>query len=197
MEATKGELTIKTTDDGYGPSDHGSFYEAGIPVLHFFTGSHSDYHKPSDDVDKINFDGAAQIAGMALSIVTQLQSDKIEPDYIKVARKETARGGFSVSLGTIPDYGARGGRCAAVRCARGWGGPPGGLAKGRRDPKARAPGRSHNLDDYMAAFAVLEPEVEIDVGRRARRQARGPQDDPAKAPAAALIAGAAGAAHGR
>lgn len=162
VEGSKGELVVKTTDDGYGPSDHGSFYEAGIPVLHFFTGSHSDYHKPTDDVDKINFDGAAKIGGMALSIVTALEGDEIEPDYIKVARKETARGGFNVSLGTIPDYGARvdGVRLSGVR--EGGAAEQAGMHKGDVIQKL-GPRDVHNLDDYMAAFAVLEPDVEIDV----------------------------------
>lgn len=162
VAGASGTLKVTTTDDGYGPSDHSSFYEAGIPVLHFFTGSHADYHKPSDDIDKINFEGAAQVGAMALQIATTLENDAIEPDFIKVARKQTARGGFRVSLGTIPDYGAQvdGVRLSGAR----EGGPAAeaGLTKG--DVITRLADREiHNLDDYMAAFAVLEAGKEIDV----------------------------------
>ncbi|MEM6991696.1 MAG: M20/M25/M40 family metallo-hydrolase [Myxococcota bacterium] len=162
VKATQGDLEVTTSDDGYGPSDHGSFYEAGVPVLHFFTGSHADYHKPSDDVDKINFEGAAKVGSMALAIVTRLQADAVEPDYIKVARKQSARGGFRVSLGTMPDYGAQvdGVRLSGVR--EGGAAAVAGLQKG--DVVQKLGKREvHNLDDYMAALAELEPDVEIDV----------------------------------
>jgi aminopeptidase YwaD len=162
LKAAAGDLAVRTTDDGYGPSDHGSFYEAGVPVLHFFTGSHEDYHKPSDDIGKINFDGAARIGNLALAIARRIEAEAIEPDYVKVARKEAARGGFRVSLGTIPDYGANvdGVRLSGVR----EGGPAAvaGLQKG--DVIVELGGRPvHNLDDYMAVFVVLEPGKEIDV----------------------------------
>jgi Tol biopolymer transport system component len=91
---------------GYGPSDHSSFYTAGIPVLHFFTGAHSDYHKPSDVASRINGAGVAQIA----ALTEHLLADEPQPaklSYRKVA-PEDPRGdmrSFNASLGTIPDYG--------------------------------------------------------------------------------------------
>ncbi len=157
-----GSLKVQMTEDGYGPSDHGSFYEAGVPVLHFFTGSHSDYHKPSDDIDKINFEGAARVGNLALKIVDSLESDQVEPSYIKVARKQATRGGFRVSLGTIPDYGANvdGVRLSGVR----EGGPAAASGMQKGDVIVSMAGREvHNLDDYMASFAVLEPNEEIDI----------------------------------
>jgi len=162
ITASQGTLNVKTSDDGYGPSDHGSFYEVGIPVLHFFTGAHADYHKPSDDIEKINFEGAAEVGTMALSIVNAMQAKSLEPDYIKVARAQSARGGFRVSLGTIPDYGAKvdGVRLTGVR----EGGPAAAAGLQKGDVVQKLGEREiHNLDDYMAAFAVLEPDVEIDV----------------------------------
>lgn len=162
VTAAAGDLTVRMTEDGYGPSDHGSFYEAGIPVLHFFTGAHEDYHKPSDDTAKVNFDGAAKVANVALSIAKKIEVEAIEPDYIKVARKEGARGGFRVSLGTIPDYGANvdGVRLSGVR----EGGPAAAAGMQKGDVIVFLGGRDvHNLDDYMAVFAVLEPGKEIDV----------------------------------
>jgi Zn-dependent M28 family amino/carboxypeptidase len=57
----KKSFTIKFDSSGTGPSDHTSFYRKDIPVLFFFTGLHTDYHKPSDDADKINYVGMSQI----------------------------------------------------------------------------------------------------------------------------------------
>jgi Zn-dependent M28 family amino/carboxypeptidase len=162
VERSRGPQEIRTSEDGYGASDQTSFYEAGLPVLHFFTGTHSDYHKPSDDVDKINFAGAATVAGIALRVVHTLATEDMKPDYIKVARTANARGGFRVSLGTIPDYGAKvdGVRLTGVR--EGGAAAKAGVRKGDVIQKIGAR-EIHNLDDYMATFAVLEPGVAIDV----------------------------------
>ena len=162
LERSRGGQELRASEDGYGASDQTSFYEAGLPVLHFFTGTHSDYHKPSDDVDKINFAGAATVADIALRVVHALSTEGLRPDYIKVARKAPTRGGFRVSLGTIPDYGANvdGVRLTGVR--EGGAAAKAGLRKG--DVIQRIGEREiHNLDDYMATFAVLEPGVAVDV----------------------------------
>jgi Tol biopolymer transport system component len=91
---------------GYGPSDHSSFYTAGVPVLHFFTGAHSDYHKPSDVAARINGAGAAQIAELTEHLLTDA------PQLPKLTYRKTTpedprgdRRSFNASLGTIPDYG--------------------------------------------------------------------------------------------
>lgn len=162
VEGARGELTVKTMEDGYGPSDHGSFYEAGVPVLHFFTGSHSDYHKPTDDIEKINFEGAARIGTMALDILGTLERERLEPQYVKVARKQSARGGFRVSLGTIPDYGGGVDGVLLSGVREGGAAAKAGLTKGDIIQKL-GDREIHNLDDFMASFAVLEPDVEIDV----------------------------------
>ncbi|MCX4242872.1 M28 family peptidase [Paraliomyxa miuraensis] len=162
LEKSRGTQELRASDDGYGASDQTSFYEAGLPVLHFFTGTHSDYHKPTDDVDKINFAGAATVAGIALRVIHALSTGGIRPDYIKVARKAGSRGGFRVSLGTIPDYGAKvdGVRLTGVR--EGGAAAKAGLQKG--DVIQKIGDREiHNLDDYMATFAVLEPGKAVDV----------------------------------
>jgi Tol biopolymer transport system component len=90
---------------GYGPSDHSSFYTAGIPVLHFFTGAHSDYHKPSDIASRINGAGIAQIAELTEHLLAD-EPQLVKLSYRKVA-PEDPRGdmrSFNASLGTIPDY---------------------------------------------------------------------------------------------
>jgi Tol biopolymer transport system component len=90
---------------GYGPSDHMSFYAAGAPVLHFFTGGHLDYHKASDDSDKINAAGAARVAQIVADTALAV-ADRAPLTYQKVAAPP-ATGDVRVrgaSLGTIPSY---------------------------------------------------------------------------------------------
>lgn len=163
VESTKGGLGVTMTEDGYGPSDHGSFYEAGIPVLHFFTGAHEDYHKPSDDIGKLNFEGAAAIGTMALAVVADVAGRAAAPDYQKTKRSAKQGGRvFRVSLGTIPDYAAQvdGVRLSGVR--EGGAAANAGLQKG--DVIKKVGERDiHNLDDFMATFGELVPGTPVDV----------------------------------
>lgn len=90
-------------ESGVGPSDHTSFYLSDIPVLHFFTGQHEDYHKPSDDFDKLNYDGMEIIADYIFDVITELDnSGKLAFRKTKDERGEMAR--FKVGLGVVPDY---------------------------------------------------------------------------------------------
>lgn len=81
LDATK--FSLDKQDAGYGPSDHSSFYEVGIPVFHFFTGLHNDYHRPSDDVEKVNFDGMARIATMVTAVVSEIATAPDRPSALK------------------------------------------------------------------------------------------------------------------
>lgn len=97
-------LKFKQGESGTGPTDHASFYYANIPVLNFFTGTHEDYHKPSDDADKINYTAEASIIQLIESIVIQLDDNGQLPF---VRTKETDLSNvprFKVRLGIIPDY---------------------------------------------------------------------------------------------
>lgn len=90
-------------ESGVGPSDHTSFYLADIPVLHFFTGQHEDYHKPGDDSEKLNYDGMHLIADYIFNIITDLDDNgKIAFRKTKNESEDTPR--FKVGLGVIPDY---------------------------------------------------------------------------------------------
>ena len=91
--------------DGFGPSDHQSFYVKDLPVLFFFTGSHDDYHKPSDTSDKINSAGASQIGELVRRITLEIANEpqRIAFTRVKTESKPTGRG-FSVYLGTVPNY---------------------------------------------------------------------------------------------
>jgi peptidase M28-like protein/PDZ domain-containing protein/PA domain-containing protein len=99
----KFDLTL--SEDGYGPSDHSSFYSKQIPVLFFWTGTHNDYHKPSDTFEKINYEDEARILAMVVRIVNHLDSAGKRLTYTTAKSDATPRtGGFRVYLGTIPNY---------------------------------------------------------------------------------------------
>ncbi|WP_250433556.1 M28 family peptidase [Hanstruepera flava] len=90
-------------ESGIGPSDHTSFYLADIPVLHFFTGQHEDYHKPGDDLDKLNYKGMDIISGYIFEIISDLNNNgKLAFRKTKNESEETPR--FKVGLGVVPDY---------------------------------------------------------------------------------------------
>jgi S1-C subfamily serine protease len=124
--------------------------------LHFFTGAHEDYHRPSDDIEKVNFEGAARVGELALSVLDDIDEPATVLSYVKTEKKTSSRGGFKVSLGTMPDYaadvdglmldGVRGGGAAEKA----------GLKKG--DLIVKIGERNiHGIDDFMASFAVMEP----------------------------------------
>lgn len=90
-------------ESGVGPSDHTSFYLADMPVLHFFTGQHENYHKPSDDSDLLNYDGMYKISDFIFNIITDLDNnDKLTFKKTKNESDNAPR--FKVTLGVIPDY---------------------------------------------------------------------------------------------
>ncbi|MGI8892595.1 MAG: M20/M25/M40 family metallo-hydrolase [Bacteroidia bacterium] len=94
---------IKTTSSGIGPSDHTSFYLKDIPVLHFFSGTHADYHKPSDDEHLINYSGLISILNYVVNLTEELDKrPKLEFSKTKEETESTPR--FKVTLGVVPDY---------------------------------------------------------------------------------------------
>lgn len=98
------ELIIKMDSSGTGPSDHTSFYLKDIPVLHFFTGSHSDYHKPSDDWDKINAEGEVKVLNLIINLITALEEEP-KLAFLKTrTRTVGGRSAFKVTLGIMPSY---------------------------------------------------------------------------------------------
>lgn len=97
------ELSIKTSESGVGPSDHTNFYYLNMPVLHFFTGTHSDYHKPSDDADKINYEGEAMVINYILRVIRNSQNLKVLK-FTKTQEQSKMAPKFSVTLGVMPDY---------------------------------------------------------------------------------------------
>jgi aminopeptidase YwaD len=100
--AAKG-LKVKFDSAGTGPSDHSSFYRKDIPVLFFFTGQHTDYHKPSDDADKINYTGETNILNYIMEVVRNL-GNQGHLAFTKTREQSMGTGRFKVSIGIMPDY---------------------------------------------------------------------------------------------
>lgn len=101
-EKTKA-FNIKFDSSGIGPSDHTSFYLKNIPVLFFFTGTHKDYHKPTDDVDKINFAGELDVIKYIYHIIEE--TNKLgKLAFLKTKEPKMEGKRFTVTLGIMPDY---------------------------------------------------------------------------------------------
>jgi hypothetical protein len=146
---------------GLGPSDQMPFYAAGVPVVHFFTGSHADYHKPSDTADKINAAGAGQIA-IAVASLASAVGERTAPLAFKKIPMPAPEGdvrSFNASLGTVPDYAGPPGGAPGVLLA---GVRPGGAAeKGglRRGDILLRLGLHQigNVEDLMFALNASKP----------------------------------------
>ncbi len=166
-------FTLKLIPDGIGPSDHSQFYGKDIPVLFFFTGTHSDYHKPSDDWDKLNYTGEQKVTQYVYSIVKDLDSAPERPVFTRTASTTASSGdsrGFNVTLGIVPDYGeAKDGlRIGSTR--------PGGPAE-KAGLKAgdliviMAGKKVLNIYDYMGILGELKSgqQVGVEVMRDGKR----------------------------
>jgi Zn-dependent M28 family amino/carboxypeptidase len=102
-QLTDKKIKLQFDSSGTGPSDHTSFYRKDIPVLFFFTGTHSDYHKPSDDADKINYMGEFTVLKFIYKIIEETnKQDKLV--FTKTREQQAVRSTFTVSLGIMPDY---------------------------------------------------------------------------------------------
>lgn len=103
LKSNNNNFKLIENESGVGPSDHTSFYLIDIPVLHFFTGQHEDYHKPGDDFDKLNYEGMDLVSDYIYSIISDLNDNgKLPFRTTKNESEETPR--FKVGLGVVPDY---------------------------------------------------------------------------------------------
>jgi Zn-dependent M28 family amino/carboxypeptidase len=103
LDTIQSQFSIKKDSSGIGPSDQTSFYLKDIPVLHFFTGQHSDYHKPSDDVNKINYKGEAEVLEYIAQLIEKtFHYNKLK--FTKTRNPDTGKSSFKVTMGVMPDY---------------------------------------------------------------------------------------------
>jgi len=103
VKANNSKFKIIENESGVGPSDHTSFYNSDIPVLHFFTGQHEDYHKPGDDFEKLNYEGMETISTYIFDIISDLDDNGKLP-FRKTKNESEDVPRFKVGLGVIPDY---------------------------------------------------------------------------------------------
>jgi Tol biopolymer transport system component len=105
--ATVNKLTIKSSGDGYGPSDQTSFYAVHVPVIHFFTGAHERYHTPEDKAEFLNYAGAEKATAVTADLVAALARGDLTPHYARSTSAPAMQGdsrGYGAYLGTVPDY---------------------------------------------------------------------------------------------
>jgi aminopeptidase YwaD len=171
VEGLNNGFTLQLSEDGFGPSDHSSFYAKQIPVFFFYTGVHDDYHKPSDTADKINYEGQAKIVGFVAEVTRAIDRGDARPAYAVARSQSSGRAtGFRVYLGTVPNYAESndGMLLDAVRddspAAKA------GLKAG--DKIVKLAGREiKNVYDYTYALGEMKPdqEYEVEVMRGAER----------------------------
>jgi hypothetical protein len=151
--------------DGYGPSDQSSFYSKNIPVLFFFTGLHSDYHKPSDTYDKINSEGEAKVLKMVYDIIIDLDLLSTKPEFTKVVEssdKKQETGPVRVYVGTIPDFSSNEEGYKISGVSPDSPAEKGGIQAG--DLMIKFAGRDvKNIYDYTAALGEHKPGEEVEV----------------------------------
>jgi hypothetical protein len=162
-------IKITFSPEGYGPSDHASFYSESIPVLYFSTGTHPDYHMPEDDTEKINIKGIQKIVDVSCILISDLANNLTKPVFRESGPKtrSTHRSGLKVTLGIMPDFAAgdiKGLKVGGVNK----GGPAdkGGMLKG--DIIIAINGKAVNsIYDYMERLKVLSSGqlVNVDVLR--------------------------------
>ncbi|MBK7212545.1 MAG: M28 family peptidase [Bacteroidales bacterium] len=148
----------KRSPDGYGPSDHAAFYSENIPVFYFTTGAHDEYHTPSDDADKIAYDGEVEILGMVLDLAQELSQRSLPLQFREAGAKQGVRYGrnLKVTLGIVPDMVSSDNKGLRVDGVK-KGGPAekSGIVKG--DVIVAMDGQPvTNIYDYMARLGKLK-----------------------------------------
>ncbi len=163
VDSIKSDLKIVKDSSGIGPSDQTSFYLKDIPVLHFFTGQHSDYHKPSDDINKLNFKGEAAVLNYIIATIEKTyRYPKLK--FTKTRVPDTGRSSFKVTMGVMPDYTFEGEGLHVDGVTDGKPASKAGVLKG--DVVVRlGTNKVKNMQDYMKALSSFKKgettEVEV------------------------------------
>lgn len=155
------DLKMGYDSSGIGPSDQTSFYLKNIPVLHFFSGQHSDYHKSSDDAFKINYKGEVAILEIMKQVVEQLSNLPSVP-FTATKQPEQARVSFKVTLGIMPDYSFEGKGVKVDAVTEGKPAQLGGIIGGDIVTKM-GDVTINNIYDYMKALSLFKKGEEAPV----------------------------------
>ncbi len=157
------KLNMVITQEGYGPSDHASFYTKDVPVLYFTTGVHSEYHTPADDFELINFEGLQLVSAFITTLISSVLESGFYPEHQKTEAPVASRRSFKVTLGVIPDFTYENGDGFRV----------GSVTDGRAAAKAGViagdviteMGRKkiNNIYDYMSALGDLKPGISCEI----------------------------------
>jgi len=150
---------------GYGPSDHATFYAKKIPVLHFFTGSHTDYHRPSDDFELLNVEGMRRVSQFVADLTARVANAAERPTYVEVEQPALANRSADPRpyFGSIPDFGSVGGGYAISGVASGSPAAEGGLKGGDKIVRL-GEFKIGNLEDFDGALRKFEAGDRVDVG---------------------------------
>jgi hypothetical protein len=156
------KFNLALIEDGQGSSDHSSFYTKGIPVLFFFTGLHTDYHRPSDDTEKIDFTGEEQVTRYVAEIIDDADALPEIP-FTKVIKKDDEKvARFNVYVGTIPDYSENEHGFRITGTSPGSPADKAGMKEG--DVITRfGETEVRNIYDYMTALSRQKPGDEVPV----------------------------------
>lgn len=159
----KYQFKLTKHPEGFGPSDHASFYSKQIPVFHFFTGTHEDYHRPSDDTEKINFAGIRRITDMVCDVVDSIAQAEKRPEYKEVKVAQPNRGGGDRPyFGSIPDFAQEGEGYALMGVTKGGPADQAGLKPGDVIVKV-GESRIGNLEDFDSALRKFKAGDKVPV----------------------------------
>lgn len=171
----KSQISFTHSPEGYGSSDHASFYASGVPVLFFFTGAHTDYHTPFDDADLVNYEGEKEILDFAYPIILEFATTNQSLTYQEAEQKGPKRNigrGLKVKFGIMPDFTSTENDGLGVGGVT-KGGPAhkGGMLKGDKIVAINGMTVS-NIYDYMARLKKLEPNqtVLVDIIRAGEKK---------------------------
>jgi hypothetical protein len=147
---------------GFGPSDHASFYAKKVPVFHVFTGTHADYHRPTDTAEKINYEGLARLVGLSVDLIRELAEAPERPAYVEIASPQFARGGDRPYFGSIPEFGKPGNGYAISGVSKDSPAARGGLKGGDRIVRLGGSAIT-NLEDFDSALRKHKGGDEVSV----------------------------------
>lgn len=156
---------ITYTKSGFGRSDHSSFYSQNVPAVHFFTGTHDDYHRPSDTYDKINYEGSENVIKLVYDVTKEIDSETTAPEFTKAEEDNNENrqmGSVRIYVGTIPDYAYSGKGMKISGVKEGGPAEKGGMLAGDIIVKFGEK-EVTNIYDYMYAMAEYKPDDEVDI----------------------------------